>query len=239
MALQRDGTLIAWGNNDYGQRTVRAGLPWVLGVSAAGLRSLALIAVLPSLLRPPTSQTAETGSKVGFSVRAVGEPVLAYQWFFNGATALAGATNSVLQLTNVDPLQAGAYTVVVTNFAGAVTSTPAILSVIPPVQRRIVPALLLLGQPGSSLNLDDAQALDPSPVWATFDNVALTNTSQWYFDLSAPLPSRRFYRAWEPNSLNPPSSLNLYVVPASRWLGRSAVLCGLITSTNSAQSTPG
>jgi hypothetical protein len=76
------------------------------------------------------------------------------QWFFNGTNVISSAsTNSHLQLANVQPSQAGAYIVVVTNVFGAVTSAPAMISVIPPVDRRMVPALPLTGPPGSSLNL--------------------------------------------------------------------------------------
>ena len=55
---------------------------------------------------------------------------------FSGTNALGSATNSYLALANVQPAQAGAYTVVVSNLLGAVTSVPALLSVIPPVERQ-------------------------------------------------------------------------------------------------------
>jgi hypothetical protein len=119
----------------------------------------------------------------------------------------------------VGTTQAGTYTLVVTNVAGAVTSAPAMLSVIPPVEQRMVPALALLGQPGSLLNLDDADALGPSPAWVTFDSVTLTNSSQWYFDLSTPLPPQRFYRAWQTGGPSVLPSLDLEMVPALTMAG--------------------
>jgi hypothetical protein len=145
---------------------------------------------------------------------------LAYRWLFNGTTAATGSTtNGALLLTDVLPEQAGAYAVTVSNAFGAVTSSPAMLSVISAVGRRMVPALSLMGQPGSSLNLQDADALGSSPSWATFDNVALTNTSQWYFDLSAPLPPQRFYRAWQPGPSSVAPALDLHLVPALTLTG--------------------
>ncbi len=66
------------------------------------------------------------GDNVALSVQD-GSIGPAYQWVFNGTNAIAGATNSVLQLTNVQPAQSGAYAVIVTNDYGAVTSAPAIL----------------------------------------------------------------------------------------------------------------
>ena len=144
---------------------------------------------------------------------------MAYQWFFNTTNALAGGANPVLHLTNVQPVQAGAYTLVVTNIAGAVTSPPAMLSVIPPVEQRLVPGLSLLGQPGSLLNLEDADTLGPSPAWVTLDSVMFTNTPQWYFDVSMPLPPQRFYRAWQTGGPSVIPALNLKMVPALTLTG--------------------
>jgi alpha-tubulin suppressor-like RCC1 family protein len=217
LALKVDGTIVAWGTPF--STAVPASLPRVTGIFAGGLRSVAVVAVVPVILTPPASRTVEIGSTVRFGIRAAGYMPLAYQWYFNGTNVLGGATNSILELTDVDTSQIGAYTVVVTNVAGAASGGPALLNVIPLVQRKVVPALLLSGQSGSFLNLDEAQAFGPSPAWVTLDSVALTNTSQWYFDLSAPLPPRRFYRAWQSNSLGPPSSLNLYLVPALTLAG--------------------
>lgn len=57
---------------------------------------------------------------------------LGYQWMFNG-TNIAGATNFSLTLSNVQPADAGNYSVVVANSAGSTTSTDAILAVnVPP-----------------------------------------------------------------------------------------------------------
>jgi hypothetical protein len=50
-----------------------------------------------------------------------GTAQLRYQWFF-GNDRLAGSTNSVLWLTNVQPTEAGYYSVVVTNAYGSATS---------------------------------------------------------------------------------------------------------------------
>src|SRR5262249_694189 len=52
----------------------------------------------PSILVPPTPQTAIIGSSVTFSVLAGGTPPLFYQWYLNG-TALTGATTNSLLLT--------------------------------------------------------------------------------------------------------------------------------------------
>ena len=171
------------------------------------------------ILTPPLSQTAEVGSTVVFDVRATTNSATC-QWLFNGSNVFIGdPTAFCLRITNVQPSHVGAYTAVLANSFGTVTSAPAMLSVIPPVPRRIVPALSLSGQPGSTLNLDNAALLAPSPNWASFDNVALTNTSQWYFDLSDPLPLQRFYRAWQPGPSNVAPFLDLHMVPALSLTG--------------------
>ena len=93
---------------------------------------LSVTASPPVILSAPSSQTAAMGSTVDFVVSADGAPPPACQWFFNGTNALGGATNAVLELVHVQPAQAGAYTVVITNAAGAVTSPPAVLTVLDP-----------------------------------------------------------------------------------------------------------
>ena len=172
----------------------------------------------PIITYPPQNQTAYVGSTVNFRASAGGSLPLAYEWYFNGS-AISGAGSIDLQLTNAQPAQAGAYTVVVRNVAGAVTSAPAMLSVIPPVERRMAPALALLGQPGSILNLEIADTLDLSSPWVTFDSVTLTNSSQWYLDVSMPLPPQRFYRAWQTGGPSVIPTLSLFMVPAITMTG--------------------
>jgi hypothetical protein len=166
----------------------------------------------PIITHPPQSQTALVGSAVDLQVGAAGTPPLAYHWFFN-ESAITGVGGSSLHLANVQATQAGAYLVVVTNGTGAATSAPAMLSVIPPVERRMVLGLSLLAQPGNHLNLEVADTLSPSPAWATFGSVILTNTSQWYFDLSTPLPPQRFYRALQTGGPSVIPALDLKMVP--------------------------
>ncbi|HYG35916.1 MAG TPA: immunoglobulin domain-containing protein, partial [Clostridia bacterium] len=66
--------------------------------------------------------TAELGGKVTFSVRAAGTPPLFYQWSFNGST-LAGATDTTLLRSNLQPTQEGTYSVVVSNAYGVASSS--------------------------------------------------------------------------------------------------------------------
>src|SRR5207245_2521278 len=72
-----------------------------------------------------------------------------YQWRFNDAD-IAAANGSDLTLTNVQPTNAGNYTVVVTNIAGAATSAVAVLTVwVPPA---------IAAQPQSQTNVQGTTA---------------------------------------------------------------------------------
>ena len=43
VALKKDGTVVAWGNNDYRQCNVPKGLSNVVAISAGGLHTVALL----------------------------------------------------------------------------------------------------------------------------------------------------------------------------------------------------
>jgi hypothetical protein len=83
----------------------------------------------PFIVSHPQSQTASPSNTVAFTVVAAGSTPLAYQWYFNTNTPLANATNVTLFLTNVQTTNAGTYSVMVTNTAGSVMSSNAILTV--------------------------------------------------------------------------------------------------------------
>jgi formylglycine-generating enzyme required for sulfatase activity len=179
----------------------------------------------PSILTPPTTHTAEMGSVAGFWVEITNiAPAATYQWYFDGTNALDSATNSYLVLADVQPAQAGAYTVVVTNPYGSVTSDPAVLSVIPPVERRIVPALNLTADVGSLLQLDYVNGFTPGAQWLWLTNVTIESTPQLYLDLSEPLPAERFYRASQTNvpSARPMLEMSLATeIPLAGAIGSS------------------
>jgi len=100
----------------------------------------------PELIDQPASQSVRSGSAAIFRVRAAGPQPIHYQWLFNGVP-INGATNAFLILNNVQPANAGSYTVLATNQWGSVVSQPAILSVNlamqPNVNANSPPSLLL------------------------------------------------------------------------------------------------
>src|SRR5205823_3486233 len=76
----------------------------------------------------PQSQTVKPGTNLTFAARVRGSNPLGYQWRLGGAD-LAGATNSSLGISNVQPSDAGAYSLRVTNVVGSALSSNALLSV--------------------------------------------------------------------------------------------------------------
>lgn len=74
----------------------------------------------------PASTTVNVGQNATFNVVAAN--ALTYQWQFNGAT-ISGATASSYTMVNAQISNAGTYSVVVANNAGAVTSANAVLTV--------------------------------------------------------------------------------------------------------------
>jgi Leucine-rich repeat (LRR) protein/uncharacterized protein YpmS len=87
--------------------------------------------VPPSITSQPQNQTVYVGTNVGFSVSAAGTAPLNYQWQVNG-TNLAGGTAGAVTFASVQVSNAGTYTVVITNVGGALTSAPALLTVVQP-----------------------------------------------------------------------------------------------------------
>jgi len=172
----------------------------------------------PMVLTLPQNQTVEEGNKVKLHITVTGYPLPAIQWFCNG-TLLADCTNFILEFSNAQPFRSCVYTAIIANSAGSLVSAPNALHVIAPVERRPVPGINLFGDAGSLLNLDSTDLLNSAPLWTPLDSVSLTSTSQHYFDLTAPLPSQRFYRAWQTGAPSMALTLDLHKIPAITLTG--------------------
>ena len=85
--------------------------------------------VPPTILTQPQDQLVPLGGTAGFSVAVTGTPPVSFQWRFNGAD-VPGATDSAFVRSNAQLADIGAYSVVVSNIAGSVTSAAANLMVV-------------------------------------------------------------------------------------------------------------
>jgi hypothetical protein len=86
----------------------------------------------PAIIQQPLSQTILLGKNASFNAMAVGSQPLAYQWYFDANTPLAGAQAKTLTLVSPAASNAGYYTLVVTNNYGSTTSGVANLTLVPP-----------------------------------------------------------------------------------------------------------
>jgi len=167
------------------------------------LSSNATLSVLvpPAITTQPSNQTVSAGSDANFSVLASGTAPLAYQWAFNG-TNLPGAVSSALTLTNVQSAQGGSYSVSVTNDAGSVLSSNAVLIVLEPP---LVVSFGLQGDGSFLLNgsgaagqiyvLLVASNLTPPVVWSPLQTNQADPQGLFQFtDPGAATQSQRFYR---------------------------------------------
>ncbi|MBI3414564.1 MAG: immunoglobulin domain-containing protein [Verrucomicrobia bacterium] len=101
---------------DSDNSTIRKGVPSVAA---------------PTITFQPQNQTNNVGANVTFTVVATGSLPLTYQWRFNDADII-GATDTALNLSNLQLAQAGNYNVVVSGCAGTAISQPARLTVLAP-----------------------------------------------------------------------------------------------------------
>ena len=114
--VKTDGSLWGYGSNEYGQ--LGDGITTNLGVSKAQA---------PTITSQPSGQVLSEGRLANFAVVAIGGAPLEFQWVKDGV-AISGATRSSF-FPMASTQTAGSYTVIVTNSAGSLTSTPATLTI--------------------------------------------------------------------------------------------------------------
>lgn len=93
--------------------------------------------------QPPAAPDVALGGSFTFTFTVTGTG-FTYQWYFNGV-AIVGAINATYTLTNAALINAGIYTVVITNGGGSITSAGSVLT----VAGQSNPAPKITGQPRS------------------------------------------------------------------------------------------
>ena len=187
----------------------------VTGPAGTAVSPAAILVVVspPTITRNPLGRTAHERASTTFDVLTTGA-ALGYQWLFNGSP-ITGANASTLTLTNLQPSDAGAYSVIVSNAAGSAPSAAATLTVIE------IPVIAL--QPAS-------QTL---PEWSTLTLAAEvvgspTLTYQWYWKTSA--LSGRTSPSFSLTNANPSMNGNYYLVAANA-AGRATSAVATVTVT--------
>ena len=100
----------------------------------------------PSIFQQPTNQTVFNGmSNVVLNVGATGSQPMFYQWSFAN-TNIPGATSSAFTITKAGLTNLGVYSVVITNLAGTMTSSNAILTMHPFLATPFAGTVVLWGQ---------------------------------------------------------------------------------------------
>ena len=126
-----DGTgSAAWFNQPGGIAVDSAGVIYVADTFNSTIRkgiSPTATSAAPDIIAQPQSQTVSAGANVTLSVAVGTSGAATYQWQQNG-TAISGAAGSTLPLSNVQPLNAGLYTAVITG-GGTTMSDAAIVGV--------------------------------------------------------------------------------------------------------------
>ena len=127
LALRRNGTLV-----EYSHTFPKYPTNYITAIAAGSYNAFAVVGSGPPVFPGmPVNRTVSSGSRAYFRMNAVGALPMFYQWTCTG-TNLAGATNSVLTLTNVQPNLAGAYyALIASNSFGMTTSAPITLKETP------------------------------------------------------------------------------------------------------------
>ena len=116
-----------------------------------------LVVLPPSITSQPTNQSLIEGQTATFAVTTAADSQLAYQWWVNNgsnSTALQntsriqGVNAATLTIADVTDSDAAAYFVVVSNVAGMMTSSNAILTLVPSLPVIEVPPADALALPG-------------------------------------------------------------------------------------------
>ena len=116
-------------------------------VSVAGVLN---VLTPPVITVQPQGRAVNVGDAVNFSVLHSGSTPFTYQWRLNGVP-LPGATNISLNFFNVQFIQSGNYSITISNDAGGVISSNALLSITSPpiITTQPVPRTALAGQPAT------------------------------------------------------------------------------------------
>ncbi len=133
--------------------------------------------VAPAIVAQPVALTVNAGQSASFAVGVSGTGPLSFQWRRDGVN-IAGATTAVLSFNSVGLPNAGAYSVVISNAAGAIVSNNVTLDVTlvnvsaePTITSQ--PATLIVPAGGSGILAVGATGSGPISYQWTFNGTAI------------------------------------------------------------------
>jgi len=104
----------------------------IMAIFLAGSAGKSRLNFPPGIITQPANLAVVRGSNAMFNVVAAGTAPLSYQWLFNSVN-IAGATNSLFYMSNVQSNNSGSYAVIVSNLVGTITSSNAHLAAVAPL----------------------------------------------------------------------------------------------------------
>jgi uncharacterized repeat protein (TIGR03803 family) len=158
----------------------------------------------PQITSQPSNQTVLLGGQSSFNVAVFGAAPISYQWRRNGNNLIdnnkiSGSKSRVLLLKDAQPSDAGAYSVIISNALGSVTSAEAVLTIVPaPVFQKVSIGngaihLTWTAEEGKGYQLQYRTNLIASPWFNLGAPLTATGSTVSTFD---PIDSKaqRFYR---------------------------------------------
>jgi hypothetical protein len=146
--------------------------------------------VAPTITTQPVNQTVTAGQTATFTVLAAGTAPLSYQWQKNGVN-IAGATAASYTTPATTTTDSGStFSVVVSNTAGTVTSSPATLTVNPAPAPAILPSPASINFGNAVVGISSSQALiikNTGTATLTISQVTAIGSSFSVSGLSLPL----------------------------------------------------
>ena len=146
------------------EETFTVGLSNLVSEGSYGLYTNQTVTILdinsaPRITANPTNLVAPEDVNATFSVSAYSPLAFGYQWRSNGVN-IASATNASLVLSAIKTNFAASYSVIVSNAIGTITSSNAVLTVIPsPVRLDVTFTNAITGNVRAILPLGDGRAL--------------------------------------------------------------------------------
>lgn len=175
----------------------------------------------PKITTQPQIRDALSGSSATFQISAEGSGVLSYQWMKNGtnlaiSSSASGVNTATLVLDGVELDDGGLYSVAINSIVGCITSTGAMLTVIPDRAR---PSLAITtprpnSRTSNAVTLVEGKATDKARVAQVFYQMnenpweTATGTTNWQASVEL-IPGTNLFRAYAIDPSRNVSTTNL------------------------------